>query len=272
MAKKIYYKTSEEIDLMRKSAELTSRTLGTLSTYIRPGVTPLQLDQIAHDFIRDHEAEPAFLGLYDFPHTLCVSRNEAIVHGIPDSKPLEEGDIVSIDCGVKKHGFCGDQAYTFPVGEVSKPIVRLLRATIEALESGIAAISTGSRVGDISHAIEQSIRPYGYGIVRELVGHGIGRNVHEGPDVPNYGRRGQGPRLSDGLVIAIEPMINLGTHQIKQLKDGWSIVTRDGKPSAHYEHNVAILDGKAQLLTSFSYIEQHATICRSEESTCLSNI
>lgn len=260
MSKKIYYKTQEEIQLMAESASLTSRTLGVLSTYIEPGITPLELDKIAHDFICDHGAEPAFLGLYGFPNTLCASRNEIVVHGIPDNKPLCSGDIISIDCGVKKNGLCGDQAYTFPIGAVSKEVLQLLSITIRALEAGISVIKEGARIGDIGHAIEQHVHPYGYGIVRELVGHGIGRSVHEGPDVPNYGRRGHGPQLKNGLVLAIEPMINLGTHQVQQLKDHWSIATRDNKPSAHYEHNVAILEGEVKVLTSFSQIKQHQDI------------
>ena len=255
MGKKVYYKSAEEIEHMRESADLTSRTLGLLASEVQVGATPLALDKIAHDFIRDHAAEPAFLGLYGFPNTLCVSRNEQVVHGIPDKRPLENGDIVSIDCGVKKNGFCGDQAYTFAVGEVRKEVLQLLRVTQQALEMGISVISSSARIGDIGYAIQQCVLPYDYGIVRELVGHGLGRSMHEGPDVPNYGRRGNGPRLRDGLVISIEPMINLGTERIKQLEDGWTIAAADGKPSAHYEHNVAICNGKAEVLTSFAYIE-----------------
>ena len=248
---------------MEESASLTSRTLGMLSKHIKPGVTPLELDKMAHDFICDHNAEPAFLGLYGFPNTLCVSRNEVVVHGIPDDTPLRSGDVVSIDCGVRKNGFCGDQAYTFPVGEVSREVLQLLSVTVQALEAGISAIRAATRIGDIGYAIEKHVHPYGYGIVRELVGHGIGRSIHEGPDVPNYGRRGHGALLKDGLVIAIEPMINLGTHQVRQLKDRWSIIARDRKPSAHYEHNVAITEGKARVLTSFSEIKQHQDVCSS---------
>lgn len=240
---------------MRESADLVSRTLGELAAHIRVGVTTLQLDKIAHDFIRDHGAEPAFLGLYGFPNTLCISRNEQVVHGIPNHRPIENGDILSIDCGVKKHGFCGDQAYTFPVGEVSQERLQLLRVTQEALQAGVAAIQPGARVGNIGAAIAETVAPYKYGIVRELVGHGLGRSMHEGPDVPNYGRKGNGPRLQEGLVIAIEPMINLGTAKIKQLKDGWTIVTADARASAHYEHNVAIIEGKAEVLSTFSYIK-----------------
>ena len=255
MNKKIYYKSTEEIARMRESADLTSRTLGVLANELQVGVTPLTLDKIAHDFIRDHDAEPAFLGLYGFPNTLCISRNEQVVHGIPDDSPFESGDIVSIDCGVKKDNFCGDQAYTFAVGEVKEEILQLLHVTKKALEEGISAISPSARIGDIGYAIQQYVLPYGYGIVRELVGHGLGQNMHEGPDVPNYGRRGNGTRLQEGLVIAIEPMINLGTARIQQLEDGWTIATADKKPSAHYEHNVAICNGKTEVLTTFTYIE-----------------
>ena len=250
------YKTAADVAIMRESADLVSRTLGELAAHVRVGITPLELDRIACDFIRSHGAEPAFLGLYGFPNTLCISRNEHVVHGIPDNRPLESGDIISIDCGVKKNGFCGDQAYTFPVGEVSEEVLKLLRVTKQALEAGILAITAGARIGDIGAAISDVITPHGYGIVRELVGHGLGQDMHEGPDVPNYGRRGSGPRLKDGTVIAIEPMVNLGTEKIRQLSDNWTIVTADKKPSAHYEHNVAITEGKVETLTTYAYIEE----------------
>ncbi len=255
MRKKVHYKTAEDISLMRESARLTSRTLGELARHIRVGVTPLELDKIAHDFICDHGAAPAFLGLYGFPNTLCISKNEQVVHGIPDDCPLQDGDVVSIDCGVKKNDFCGDQAYTFPVGEVNEDVLALMQVTKRALQAGIDAISLAARIGDVGAAIQRIIEPYGYGIVRELVGHGLGRSIHEGPDVPNYGRRGNGLRIKNGLVIAIEPMINLGTANIKQLSDNWTIVSADNKPSVHYEHNVAVVDGQAEVLTTFSYIE-----------------
>ena len=239
---------------MRIAADLTSRTLGMLAVEVREGVTPLHLDKLAHDFICDHGAQPGFLGLYGFPNTLCISCEDQVVHGIPTKNPLAAGTLVSIDCGVVKDGFCGDQAYTFSVGELSKEKESLLRVTQQALLAGIKAIHPGGRIGDIGYAIGEVSRDYG--VVRELVGHGIGRKMHEGPDVPNYGRRGQGRRLVDGMVLAIEPMINLGTSQIVYDKDQWTVRTADGLPSAHYEHNVAIIGGRPEVLTTFSYIEE----------------
>ncbi len=252
----IHYKTAEEIELMRESAQLVSRTLGVLAKEVAPGVTPLQLDRLAEEFIRDNGAIPGFLGLYDFPNSLCISVNEQVVHGIPSAKPLQEGDIISIDCGALKNGYYGDQAYTFAVGEISNEIRQLLKVTRECLDLGIAQATSANRIGDISFAIQQHAEAHGYGVVRELVGHGLGRKMHESPEVPNYGKRGSGPKIKDGLVIAIEPMINLGTRRVKQQKDGWTIVTADGRPSAHYEHDVAIVNGKAEILTTFDFVEE----------------
>ncbi len=246
----------EEIELMRHSAQLVSKTLGMLATEIKPGVTTLYLDNLAETFIRDHQAIPGFLGLYDFPNTLCISVNEQVVHGIPNETPLIEGDIVSIDCGVLKNGYYGDHAYTFPVGEINSEVQELLDVTKKSLYLGIEQMTAGKRIGDISFAIQQYTERHGYGVVRELVGHGLGKEMHESPEVPNYGKRGRGPVIKNGLVLAIEPMINLGTRKIKQLNDGWTIVTADGKPSAHFEHNVAVIDGKPDILSTFDYIEE----------------
>jgi methionyl aminopeptidase len=192
----------------------------------------------------------------DFPATLCISANEAVVHGIPGNRPLKDGDIISVDCGVKKNGFYGDHAYTFAVGEVKPEVQKLLDVTKECLYIGIQQMISGNRIGDISYAIQQHAEKHGYGVVRELVGHGLGKNMHEEPEVPNYGKRGDGPKIKEGLVLAIEPMINLGTKSIKQLNDGWTIVTVDGKPSAHFEHDVAVVDGKPEILSSFAFIEE----------------
>jgi len=252
----IYYKTEEEIALMRISAQLVSRTLGMLAREIKPGVTPLHLDRLAEAFIRDHGAVPGFLGLYDFPNSLCISTNEQVVHGIPNNKPLKEGDIISVDCGALKNGYYGDQAFTFMVGEVSDEIKQLLRVTRECLDLGIEQATSSNRIGDISFAIQHHAEAHGYGVVRELVGHGLGKKMHESPEVPNYGKRGNGPRIKDGLVIAIEPMINMGTRRVKQLRDGWTIITADNRPSAHYEHNVAIVNGKPEILTTFDFVEE----------------
>lgn len=253
----IHYKSREEIELIRESALIVSKTLGMLANEIRPGVTTSYLDKLAEQFIRDHDAKPGFLGLYNCPSTLLTSVNEAVVHGLPTNKPLEEGDIVSIDCGALKNGFYGDHAYTYTVGDVSQEVLQLLKVTKESLYLGIEQAVKGNRIGDISFAIQDyTERKHGYGVVRELVGHGLGRSMHESPEVPNYGKRGKGPVIKDGLVIAIEPMINMGTHRVKQLADGWTIVTRDGRPSAHFEHNVAIIDGKPEILSTFNYIEE----------------
>ncbi|MCC5929608.1 MAG: type I methionyl aminopeptidase [Cyclobacteriaceae bacterium] len=252
----IVYKTREEIELMRQSALLVSQTLGMLAAEIKPGISPLYLDKLAESFIRDHGAIPGFLGLYDFPNTLCTSVNEQVVHGIPSDRPLEEGDVISVDCGVIKNGFYGDQAFTFPVGVISPDVFKLLKITRESLSLGIEKAKTGNRIGDISFAIQYHTEKHGYGVVRELVGHGLGREMHEPPEVPNYGKRGKGPVIREGLVIAIEPMINMGTKKVKQLSDGWTIVTLDGRPSAHFEHTVAIVDGKADVLTTFEFVDK----------------
>ena len=252
----IILKTREEIELMRESALSVSKTLGMLAKEIKPGVTSLYLDKLAEEFIRDNGGEPGFKGLYGFPNTLCMSLNAAVVHGIPTDIPMEEGDIISVDCGVLKNGFYGDHAYTFGVGEIKPEVQKLLDVTKESLYIGIEQFKSGNRIGDISWAIQNHAEKNGFGVVRELVGHGLGKKMHEDPEVPNYGKRGDGPKLKDGMVIAIEPMINMGTRNIKQLKDGWTILTADKKPSAHYEHNVALVDGKPDILSTFKYIEE----------------
>ena len=250
----IKYKTKEEIELMRESAQLVSKTLGMLAPKIVPGAIPLELDKMAEEFIRDHGGEPGFLGMYGFPNSLCMSPNAQVVHGIPSKDPLKDGDILSVDCGVYMNDFYGDHAYTFAVGEVDADTQRLLADTKESLYVGIREVIVGNRIGDIGAAIQEFTEARGYGIVRELVGHGLGRKMHEEPQVPNYGRRGRGKKIQEGLVIAIEPMTNLGTHRIKQLKDGWTILTADGKNSAHFEHDVAVVDGKPEILSTFQYI------------------
>lgn len=252
----IYLKTDEEIEQMRESNLLVGMTLGEIAKWIRPGITTLKLDKIAEEFIRDHQAVPGFLGYGGFPNTLCISVNEQVVHGIPSHNELKEGDIVSVDCGVVKNGFNGDSAYTFCVGEVAPQTVALLKTTKESLYVGIEAAVEGKRVGDISNAIQLYCEARNYSVVRELCGHGVGKRLHEDPQVPNYGRRGCGPLLKSGMVIAIEPMINLGSRNIVIEQDGWTTRTRDRKPSAHFEHTVAIRAGKADILSSFAYIEE----------------
>ncbi|MDR6301264.1 type I methionyl aminopeptidase [Mesonia maritima] len=259
-------KSKEEIELMRESALIVSKTLGMLAKEVKPGVTTLHLDKLAEEFIRDHEAVPAFLGLYDFPNSLCMSPNAQVVHGIPNEKPLEDGDIISIDCGTIKNGFYGDHAYTFEVGEVNEETKKLLQVTKESLYEGIRQFKIGNRVGDVGFAIQQHAENHGYGVVRELVGHGLGKTMHEDPEMPNYGKRGRGKKFVEGMVVAIEPMINQGTKRIKQLRDGWTILTQDGKPSAHFEHDVALVDGSPQLLSTFDYIYESLGIKSEEEN------
>jgi len=259
-------KSLGEIELMRESALVVSQTLGMLAKEIKPGVTTKHLDQLAENFIRDLGAEPGFLGLYDFPNTLCVSPNEQVVHGIPNDKPLEEGDILSVDCGAIKNGFYGDHAYTFEVGEVAEETKKLIEVTKKSLYIGIEAFCHGNRVGDLGHAIQTYTESFGYGVVRELVGHGLGKTMHESPEIPNYGKKGRGKKFINGMVIAIEPMINLGTKNIRHFSDGWTIKTADNQPSAHFEHNVALIDGKPQLLSTFDYIHEALGIQSDEEN------
>ncbi len=260
-------KSKEEIELMRESALVVSKTLGMLAKEVKPGVTTLYLDKLAEDFIRSQGAIPGFLGLYDFPNTLCMSPNEQVVHGFPTTEPLKEGDIISIDCGAIKNDFYGDHAYTFAVGEIDPGTEKLLRITKESLYAGIKEFKLGNRVGDVGFAIQKYVEPYGYGVVRELVGHGLGRKMHEDPEMPNYGKRGRGKKFVEGMVVAIEPMINMGTHKIRQHSDGWTITTLDKKPSAHFEHDVAIVDGKPELLSTFKYIYEALGIESDEEES-----
>ena len=258
-------KTAEEIELMRESALVVSKTLGIIAREVKPGVTTLELDKIAEEHIRDLGAIPGFLGLYNFPNTLCASPNAQVVHGVPNAEPLKEGNIISIDCGALKNGFYGDHAYTFTVGEVTPETEKFLRTTKESLYIGIGQFKAGKRVGDIGYAIQQYCENEGYGVVRELVGHGIGRKMHEDPEIPNYGKRGRGKKFVEGMVIAVEPMINMGTKRIEQQNDGWTILTADGKFSAHFEHNIAIVNGKAELLSTFNYIYDALGIKSNEE-------
>ncbi|EIW94026.1 methionine aminopeptidase, type I [Porphyromonas gingivalis W50] len=240
---------------MREANQLVGKTLAEVAKNIRPGVSTLMLDKVAEEFIRDHGAEPAFLGYGGFPNSICVSVNENVVHGIPSAKAIiKEGDIVSVDCGTSLNGFTGDSAYTFAVGEVAPEVIRLLKTTKESLYEGIAVAIEGYRIGDIGSAVQKYCESRGYSVVRELVGHGIGRQMHESPEVPNYGRPGTGPLLKNGMCICIEPMINLGSKNVVTERDGWTIRTKDRKPSAHFEHCIAIQGGRAQILSSFDFI------------------
>ena len=254
--KTLNLKTSKEIECIRESALIVSKTLGMLAAELKPGVSTLKLDGLAETFIRDHGAVPGFLGLYDFPNTLCVSPNTQVVHGIPNDTPLENGDIISIDCGALKNEFYGDHAYTFAVGEIASETQKLLEVTKASLYEGIRAFKKNNRVGDVGYAIQNYCESFGYGVVRELVGHGLGRTMHEAPEMPNFGKRGRGKKFLEGMVVAIEPMINMGTHRIEHHQDGWTITTKDKRPSAHFEHNVALINGKPELLSTFAYINE----------------
>lgn len=251
----IYYKTDEEVEEMRFSCDLVSRTLGLVAETLREGLTGLELDRAAEKFIRDHAATPVFKGYGGFPGTLCISKNAAVVHGIPDNTPFKYGDIVSIDCGTNLNGWVGDCAYTFIVGETTPEALALLRTTNQALYKGIEQAYVGQKVGDISFAIQRFCESKRYGVVRDLVGHGVGRKLHEAPEVPNFGKRGNGPVLKNGLVIAIEPMINMGTKDVTYSKDKWTVLTADRKPSAHFEHSVVVRAKQAEILTTHKYIE-----------------
>ena len=249
-------KTAEEIELLRENALIVSRTLAAVAKEIKPGVQTKTLDKIAEEFIRSEGAVPGFKGYRGFPATLCISLNEEVVHGIPGERVLLNGDIVSIDCGCLKHGYYGDSAYTFMVGEVKPEVVILLKRTKESLYRAVEVAVTGKRTGDIGAAVQDYVESYGYSVVRELVGHGIGKTLHEKPDIPNYGKRGSGQKLPDGLTICIEPMINLGTKNVVQASDGWTIRTADRMPSAHFELTVVIRKEKADVLSTFRYIEE----------------
>lgn len=252
----IQYKTSEEVQLIKKSADILGRAHGEVAKFIKEGVKTSFLDKIAEEFIRDHNGVPSFKGYNGFPASLCISVNEVIVHGFPSEYELKDGDIISVDCGVFHQGFHSDSAYTYPIGEVPPSVKALLKATRDSLYLGIEQAIVGNRVGDIGFTIQKFVEAKGYTVVRELVGHGLGKKLHEAPEVPNYGKKGSGILLKAGMVIAIEPMINLGTRNIVQEKDGWTIRTADRKPSAHYEHTVAILEDKTEVLTTHKYIEE----------------
>jgi methionyl aminopeptidase len=254
--RRVHIKTDEEVELLRESSLLVGKTLAAVADRIKPGVTTLELDAVAEEFIRDHGGEPGFKGYGGFPNSLCTSVNEAVVHGIPNDKPLIDGDIVSVDCGVLKNEFYGDSAYTFAVGEIAPEIQQLLEVTKECLQKAIEQAIVGKRIGDIGFACQHHAEQSGYGVVRELVGHGLGRSLHEAPEVPNYGRRGNGPRLMDGMVLAIEPMINLGRKEVFHEEDGWTIVTADRKVSAHFEHDIVVRKDQADVLSSFDEIEK----------------
>ena len=252
----MYLKTEEEIELIRESSLLVGKTLAEVAKLIEPGVTTLRLDQMAEEFIKDNGGVPGFKGLYDCPSTLLTSVNSAVVHGLPSKVTLKDGDIVSVDCGVLMNEFYGDVAYTFEVGEVADDIKKLLSVTKLCLQKGIEAAVAGNRVGDIGYAVQTVAEDSGYGVVRELVGHGLGKKLHEEPQVPNYGKRGQGAKLKEGLVIAIEPMINMGKRHVKQGEDGWTIYAKDELPSAHFEHDVVVRKGKAEVLSTHELIEE----------------
>lgn len=252
----IYLKTEEDIEHMRQSAHILAKAHAEVARHIVPGVKTIHLDTIAETYIRDHGAVPSFKNYNGFPASLCISVNEQVVHGIPGDYELKEGDIVSIDCGVCKDGYHSDSAYTYVIGEASAQVQRLLQATKEALEKGIGQAIDGNRIGDIGFAIQQHVQSFGFSVVRQLVGHGIGRALHEEPEVPNYGKRGKGIRLKTGMVLAIEPMVNMGKHHIVEDADGWTIRTADRLPSAHFEHTVVVRKGRAEVLTTFEYIEQ----------------
>lgn len=253
----IHYKTSEEVQIIKEGAQILGKAHGEVAKYIKEGVKTSFLDKIAEEYIRDNQGVPSFKGYNGFPASLCISVNEVVVHGFPSDYVLKDGDIISVDCGVFHQGFHSDSAYTYPVGEVSPQVLSLLKATKASLYLGIEKAVSGNRIGDIGHAIQKFVEAKGYTVVRELVGHGLGRNLHESPEVPNYGKKGSGPLIKEGMVIAIEPMVNLGTRNIVQERDGWTIRTADRKPSAHYEHTVAIFEDRTEILTTHQYIEEN---------------
>lgn len=252
----IYLKTEDEIDLIKESAQVLGKAHAEVAVWVKPGVATKRLDSIAEEYIKDFGGIPSFKGFNNFPASLCISVNEVVVHGFPSGYILKDGDIISIDCGVKLNGYHSDSAYTYPVGEVSKEVMDLLTTTKRSLYKGIDQAVDGLRMGDIGYAIQSYVEDRGYSVVRELVGHGVGRELHESPEVPNYGKRGKGVKLREGMVLAIEPMINLGTKAVVQERDGWTIRTTDRKYSAHFEHTVVVRKGKAEILTTFDYIEK----------------
>jgi len=252
----IHYKSPTEIEVMRESALLVGKAIAEVAKLIRPGITTAHLDKVADEFIRDHKATPSFKNFKGYPYASCLSVNDAVVHGFPNSTELKEGDIVSVDIGVYKNAFHGDSAYTLALGDPGEEVLRLMKVTKESLYKGIEKATAGNRIGDIGFAIQDyTEKQFKYGVVRELVGHGLGKNLHEDPQIPNFGRRGSGAKLKEGMVIAIEPMINLGVKEVWYDKDGWTVRTKDGKVSAHYEHNIFVKKGKADILSSFEEIE-----------------
>ncbi len=252
----IYLKTPEELALMREACDLVSRTLAEVAKHVAPGVTTFKLDNIAREFIRDNGGHPACLGYGGFPATLCIEVNEVVVHGFPSNYTLREGDIVGIDTVTELNGYNGDSCYTFAVGEIKPEVMNLLKVTKASLYKGIEACKVGNRIGDISNAVQTYCERHGYSIVREMCGHGIGRSMHEDPEIPNYGKKGTGALIKNGMCLCVEPMVNLGKRNIVIEKDGWTCRTRDRQPSAHYEHTLAIVDGKTEILTTFDYIEE----------------
>jgi methionyl aminopeptidase len=252
---KIHYKSAEEIELIRLSSMLVAKTHGEIAKVIAPGIKTIELDKLAETFIRDNGGVPAFLNYGGFPYSLCISLNNQVVHGFPGNHVLKDGDLVSVDCGVILNKYFGDSAFTFAIGEVSEEVKTLMRVTRECLDLGIEKAIVGNRIGDIGYAVQEHAEKHGFGVVKELVGHGVGLKLHEKPEVPNYGRRGSGIKLEEGMVIAIEPMINAGRAGVKFWDDGWTVSTSDGKASAHYEHTVAVKKGKADILSSFEYVD-----------------
>jgi methionyl aminopeptidase len=252
----IFYKTEEEVGIIKESAEILGKAHAVVAELIKPGVKTIDLDKAAEAFIREHGGIPSFKGYNGFPASLCISVNDQVVHGFPNTYELKDGDIISVDCGVFYKGFHSDCAYTYPVGEVSQEVKQLLKITRESLYKGIEQAKWGNRIGDIAYAVQSYVESYGFSVVRELVGHGLGRNLHEGPEVPNYGKRGKGIKLLEGLVIAVEPMVNMGTKNVVQESDGWTIRTQDRKPSAHFEHTIAIFRDRTEILTTHKYIEE----------------
>ncbi|MES2426263.1 MAG: type I methionyl aminopeptidase [Bacteroidota bacterium] len=253
---KIHYKSAEEIELIRLSSILLAKTHGEIAKVIGPGVKTIELDKLAETFIRDNGGIPSFLNYGGFPYSLCISLNNQVVHGFPSKNALKEGDLVSVDCGVTLNNYVGDSAFTYAIGEVSEEIKTLMRVTRECLDLGIEKAVVGNRIGDIGYAVQEHAEKHGFGVVKELVGHGVGLKLHEKPEVPNYGKRGSGIKLEEGMVIAIEPMINAGRAGVKFWDDGWTVSTVDGKASAHYEHTVAVKKGKADILSSFKYVDE----------------
>lgn len=250
------YKSNDEVELMRQSALLVSKTLSEVAKLLKPGITTLSIDKMIGSFIRDHHGVPSFLNYRGYPFNSCISVNDVVVHGLPGNKELKEGDIVSIDIGIILNGWHGDHAYTFAIGNPGEEVIRLIKVTKESLYKGIEKAVAGNRIGDIAYAIQEyTERNHGYGVVRELVGHGLGKNLHEDPQVPNYGKRGSGPKLKEGLVLAIEPMINLGKKDVFTEEDGWTVRTKDGKPSVHFEHDVCVRKVKADILSDYGIIE-----------------